>query len=895
MQNLSELPLIDYAELRESSARDTAVITVNNRLARRVIQTLARQQASQAQQVSEIPTVAPWSGWLVQQLSRAGFQDELIEHTLLLDHFAAQTVWAEVIETLEKERVLLDVTQAAAGAMQAAQLIDEWCISVDESAITEEYASFLRWRDGYLSRLHALDALDPNLAVARLIQHIEAGLKLPGNIVLAGFSEISPRMGVLCAALLARGITLSVLREPVAQAGALSRVVSATAQSEWRAAAHWARAQLRAHPEGRFAIVAVALDSQAPFARRVLTRVLSDEQGVPEYSFNVAVARPLADWAAGRAALAWLRTFVLLKEQQQAAPVELSAALLSGHCVGHVAEMGKRAQIDARWRQQYVGQVGLAGWLSSIAKLEQLSPAWQRAWQDWQDSAPSAQAYFWARFFRATLATLGFPGVSQQSSTAYQVLEALDDLFERFEALSAVLGTLTAGEALKIFSRLARSTLFQPQRAPDARLDVLGLLEAEGGQWDAIWMLGLTDEVLPATAKPNPFIPAQALRQAQAPRATPERERQWAEKIFESLCHTAPTIVVSSALFEGERALRPSPLIVSLEPSPDLWTPSRPEHVAALLERVPDERGPIVTENEKISGGIGLLETQARNPLWAFIRHRLGVRGLPAYTELAYKMQRGMFLHGVLQRIWEELRDQEALHEAVVQRTLDSQLERIAHEVGRKELHAFEETLQRLEIERGLVVVRQWLALEEARLPFEVIEVEQKRELSVKGLTLEVRLDRLDAVGEAKDRVIIDYKTGAALPKVLNDWKTPRPLNLQVPAYAMMLGQAGAADEQTSANTAGLVLVQLHSKETVVAGLVERDSLGLQGPKTLDEAKFKDENWPALLLRLQTAIETLADEFVSGHALNQAWNKTDLEHCDVLPLLRLYEDEPSDE
>ena len=27
----------------------------------------------------------------------------------------------------------------------------------------------------------------------------------------------------------------------------------------------------------------------------------------------------------------------------------------------------------------------------------------------------------------------------------------------------------------------------------------------------------------------------------------------------------------------------------------------------------------------------------------------------------------------------------------------------------------------------------------------------------------------------------------------------------------------------------------------------------------------------------------------------EAWNKTDLEHCDVLPLLRLYEDESSDE
>jgi hypothetical protein len=91
------------------------------------------------------------------------------------------------------------------------------------------------------------------------------------------------------------------------------------------------------------------------------------------------------------------------------------------------------------------------------------------------------------------------------------------------------------------------------------------------------------------------------------------------------------------------------------------------------------------------------------------------------------------------------------------------------------------------------------------------------------------------------------------------------------------------------------VLAQLHSKETVVAGLVESDCLGIKGPQTLEEAKFNDESWQALLLRLQVAIEVLAAEFVSGHALNQAWNKADLEHCDVLPLLRLYEDEPSDE
>ncbi|WP_262357983.1 hypothetical protein, partial [Bordetella pertussis] len=58
---------------------------------------------------------------------------------------------------------------------------------------------------------------------------------------------------------------------------------------------------------------------------------------------------------------------------------------------------------------------------------------------------------------------------------------------------------------------------FQPQRDPSARLDVLGLLEAEGGAWDGIWVLGLTDDVLPASPKPNPLLPLAVLRQVGAP------------------------------------------------------------------------------------------------------------------------------------------------------------------------------------------------------------------------------------------------------------------------------------------------------------------------------------------------------------------------------------------
>ena len=155
MQNLSELLNIDYVGLGQLASRDTVILTVNNRLARRVIQSLARVQVSQAQRVSQMPTVVPWSGWLSQQLARAVFQEGLTAHTLLLDSFATQTVWAEVIERLEDKRVLIDVRQAAASAMQADQLIDEWDIAVSPSSVNEEYESFLRWRDAYRTRLHA--------------------------------------------------------------------------------------------------------------------------------------------------------------------------------------------------------------------------------------------------------------------------------------------------------------------------------------------------------------------------------------------------------------------------------------------------------------------------------------------------------------------------------------------------------------------------------------------------------------------------------------------------------------------------------------------------------------------------------------------------------------------
>ena len=888
MLTLTELPRVSFEQLAQFDATRTTILTVNNRLARRMTQDLARQAVREGG-AAELPSVVPWSGWIAQQLTQSGFHENVHPHSLVLDTFGSQLLWGQIIEEIEATTPLLDTQQAAAAVQQADKLLDEWMIEVEPSSVTEEYAHFIVWREQYREQLQRLNALDPNLAIDRVIEHVGQDLPVPEQLLLVGFSELTPRMSCLLEALRARNVSIALLEQEVPEQAQLVRVVSETAQTEWEAAAFWARDKLEQNPEGRFAIVAVSLEADAAFARRTLSRILAPSTSTAElppkkFSYNVAVARALSEWQAGRAVLAWLRTFVLMKERGRARASDLGAALLSGYCAGDLSELGARANIDARWRRNQLTELSLAGWSKSLEGLEQLLPAWHLAWQAWADLPRRETLDFWSAVFRQSLATLGFPGRSRQSSTVYQVIEALDDLFERFDALSPVLSQVSASEALGVFGRLMRGVAFQPQRDPDARLDVLGMLEAEGGRWDAVWILGLTDEVFPAVARPNPFIPLSALRRAGAPRATPEREREWAGQMFAHLCALAPNVVLSSAMHEGERGLRPSPLISHVPLSEFMQTGEAPSFAPSPLESLEDLKAPALGAEEQVSGGVSLLELQARNPLWAFVRYRLGASGLLAYSDLPSNALRGEFLHDTMEVLWKELRSQTALRHAASTDALDAMITRAVQFSAEKNLSGMRPALRALEEKRAVSIVSAWLVTELERLPFVVVDAEEKYTLSVAGLKLNVRLDRMDQLEDGR-AVVIDYKGGKNLPKVLTDWQKIRPVSLQLPAYASVLAQRDALD-----SIAGLMLVHLHSKAKPPVGLL-REEIGLKGPTLFQDANYPDADWTAAMQRLNASIEKLAVEFTSGVAINQSWSKSDLEYCDVQALLRIFDDE----
>jgi inactivated superfamily I helicase len=127
----------------------------------------------------------------------------------------------------------------------------------------------------------------------------------------------------------------------------------------------------------------------------------------------------------------------------------------------------------------------------------------------------------WARHFSEVLKAAGFPGERALDSDEFQAQakwhEALGDLSK----LDRVSKEIPFSEALQSLHRICADTLFQPE-TPDTPIQVLGLLESVGVEFDHLWVTGLTDDAWPLKSSPNPFLPLALQRKAGIPEASAE-------------------------------------------------------------------------------------------------------------------------------------------------------------------------------------------------------------------------------------------------------------------------------------------------------------------------------------------------------------------------------------
>ncbi|MDD5297993.1 MAG: PD-(D/E)XK nuclease family protein [Rhodocyclaceae bacterium] len=895
------LPTLSRDELMPLLAAGAAVLTANGRLPGELRRQYGAWQKGRT--VFDSPSILHLPVWLGEAMDEAILAGRLPPTAAarrVLSGFEERVLWEQAIRESEAGG-LLDVQSLAQAAQEALELALLWDISWPDALSTEESRHFVRWRQAFEAACRHLNVQPAGAMQRQYLDWLADGrLAVPNIAVLAGFSEPGPLEDALCAAVLRAG------GQPWRLAGdAPAQDISIRpcqdARAEVLAAAGWAAGHLRAGGQPRLAIIVPDLAQ----LRRPLLRALDAElqpgaawgAEPPVRLLNFSLGEPLARTPMVAAALALLE---ILRQPGKLEFALLCRLLRAAHWSDWPLENDARSRMERRLRKyegawislpraaelaRKDGAIQAAGHLEAMAGLQREARR-RREGREWSELLPQ-----W-------LGQCGWPGARPLDSDEFQTRAAFEAEVAKLEGLTglAPAGGLEAWSGL--LARQCRERVFQPETRHRAFVEVLGPLEALGQRFDALWLMGLSDGVLPAAPRPNPLLPPQVQRAKGLPHASPEREQEFACTLLDALVRAAPEVVMSHARYEGDSALRPSPLLARYaKPLPAFEPNLAPLPDAPPLVAITDENGPPLAPDTTLAGGAQALAVQALCPLAAFVRYRLGAESWREPSPGPDASQRGTLLHLAMAHLWRTLKTQANL----------LALDRMATEAAVREavalaLAEFSEDnpgllgprLAELEAERLSRLLLDWLEKECLRAPFRVVAVEEDADMAIAGLRLKLKLDRLDQLdGEGLEggQVILDYKTGKVN---LADWSGPRLTSPQLPLYARK-----AAEENS---VAAVAFARLKLGESAFLGVSRTAGLlpevmppgqaeGRKRPQFTDHADFD-----GLLAAWNGQLDTLAGELLAGFGANQAWVGDErLRYLDAWPLLRRVERDTEDE
>lgn len=801
---------------------------------------------------------------------------------------AVESRWEQAIRASAEGTPLLQPAATARDAARAWELITAYRLPLERIAAGDEDArAFAAWAEQFMAASHAGGWLEDARLTDWLATRLrERELLAPARVLFAGFDALTPQQRELVESLRAAGSSVQVLEAETAAVPSARRLTAEDAEGEMQAAAAWARTLLERDPATSIGIVVRDLAG----CRAALARALDDAL-CPGAAAGLAVARPydlslglpLASFPVVHAALAALE---LLGRRMPFTSVSL--LLRSPFLGGAEPERHARARLELKLRERVSEHIGLKA-LTNFATTTGGAPMLLRALASLQEKAaalPSRQLpSAWAGDFADALNRMGWPGERRLDSAEYQTVNALRDLIGTLVHLDGALGPVRFGEALSRLKRLAAEELFQPAGA-DAPVQVLGLLETAGLAFDHLWVMGLTDDAWPAGPRPASFIPPRLQREFGLPHSGAALELDFARRLTARLLASAPDVMVSTAVAEGDTPLRPSPLVAGLPAIEMPALASRAYRVQLQagypqsVEHYVDPRAPALHPGEQTRGGTGLIKSQAICPFQSFARHRLGAARLEEPALGPDALERGSLMHEVLQAVWVELKDHAHLAslDGAARRALAERAAARAVAAHARNLpDIYTPRVARLEEERLAGRVTAWLEKEAARPPFKVLESESEYLLKLGKLNLRTRVDRIDELPDG-GRVIIDYKTGQV---DVNAWLDERPDEPQLPLYAV------ARPERL----VGLVFACLRPGEMRLAGLAAREGVGAGVPPYKQRKRRPEEapDWPALMRWWQANLAALAEEYAAGEARVQPKSPADCERCHLSTFCRIHE------
>ena len=881
----------------EALAAGITVVTVNNRLARALAAGHAARMLAAGRAAWESPRVLPFDAFVAQCWSEleAGAAAALPR---LLGAGEARALWQQVLAEAEAGR-LLSTAGAAAGAADARERLLRHAASVapEDCGEQADARAFAAWHARYCERLAAGGWADAPAAVDLLAERIRGGARCaPDALLFAGFEGFSPQQEALRAALTAAGVALYEERRD-ARPGRFVRHVGESPDAEVEDAARWARAVLEAGPAAAgepvgvvFADLAERLDAVEACFEEVFHPAggVAPARAVGERAFNVSLGRPLARVPVVADALA-----VLALDGGTLDAEDAGRLLLSPTLGDHARERGARLALEARLRDEGVRAIR-ARHLARLAarSAPRLAQRLSDALDDTRDDARPARGRrplgAHAARFAALLETLGWPSGRALDSAAFQAAEALRGQLEALTAMEPLLGPCSAAAALGLLRAGLERTVFQPRAAP-APVQVMGVLEAAGMRFRALWLAGFHDGAWPPAERASPFLPMALQRRHGMPGASPELALQRAQALTGRLLAAAPEGVVSHAALDADTPLAPSALIGALpDAAPARWPGALADAALAAAapapERVVDRHARPVGHGFRARGGSRVLTDQAACPFRAFARHRLQANGVERAPAPLDARSRGVLAHRVMQELFARIAGSRALA-ALDAPARDALAAEAASEAVRAVLRRHPGTLPRrladAERDRLAALAAGWLALEAARPGFEIEALEQRRVVRVGGLRLDIQIDRVDRVDGR--RLLLDYKTGRAGRA---GWFGERPDEPQLPLYALALDAEGGA----GAPVAAVAFARLKRGAEGFEGIGEdpgwapglsRLGAGRGGEREFDDMAALKSHWARVL-------GDLAEAFAAGDAAVDP-KPNACRYCDLAALCRIDE------
>ena len=840
-----------YLGLLDAMAKGATVITPNRRLSQELrlhYHKLMVQQGDQS--VWQSPDVLPLRAWLVRQWETLEPHDDL--PTLLSDN-QARAWWDR--EVMRADPELLQAAGASRRAYQAWQLTQDYLINLSDLQVNSREAErFQQWVKRYQVALEDSGWLDPSslhMVLAEKLKDCQ-----PQQIVFAGFDEFSPGLTQLMQKLSRCGLSLDTWMPQLVQ-GEIASHSFADTDDEYAAIGRFCYDVLTRGEDCRVGIVVPDLNKQRSHLEQALLGLLAPthlfHEELAQLPFHFAEGEPLANFNLIQCAL-----WILQLADRELDYDELLALLRSPFIGTENWTSHRRVQMERAVRRSNRYAWDMDAVVDLLVEQDLLQNRRPVELLEPKVAAGVAHGNRWGYWCSELLSVFGWPNSAALKPQHKALLQQWSNTLDQVVARDVVLGEVTRGDFLSTLRRrVLESRLTQPVR--DVPIQIVSVTDAAGLYFDRVWFCGLHDEAWPRRRFPNPFL-SQPVRSAYGlPGDSGTADHEYAMGIHQRVLGCASQVVLSYPERLLDEPLRPSPLLAAhtISPWPGKQAVDQPQTLVdrmlatGRLESVADVAPPFV--QQRVSGGSSLLRSQSACPFQAFAKYRLGADETQVPTPGFNLMQRGIFVHEVCHQLWLKLKDSEGLM-ALSEERLDELIQQTVTQVLDDALHHTDQSVQRLaelETRRVKGLVQQQLALEKQRPSFRVIASERNQELDVGGLTLSLRMDRVDE--SHGQRYLIDYKTGAG---GVAQWVGERPDQPQMLAYSTMYPE----------DLGGLVFAKIKVGGVSFAG-VTRDGDVFPGVKALAKERYLPyENWDTMLQDFSDVVVRLASEFKRGIA-----------------------------